>query len=111
MMMQFINATLCGVHNVIKWTKHSTNFASYHSHSFGSSQNKPNQNRTEQQQQQRKKSNNQQIVQNVSVYRACSQTANTELDKMNGIGKFISNLQVPQKCIYTHTPYGEALTY
>lgn len=62
MMMQFINATLCGVHNVIKWTKHSTNFASYHSHSFGSSQTKPNQNRTEQQQQQRKKSNNQQIL-------------------------------------------------
>lgn len=36
MMMQFINATLCGVHNVIKWTKHSTNFTSHltstHSH-------------------------------------------------------------------------------
>lgn len=28
-MMQFINATLCGVYDVIKWTKHSTNFTLY----------------------------------------------------------------------------------
>lgn len=102
MMMQFINATLCGVHNVIKWTKHSTNFASYHSHSFGSSQTKPKQNKTTTTAA-KKKQQPTNIVQNVSAYRACSQTANTELDKMNGIGKFISNLQVPQKCIYTHT--------